>query len=416
MEAIPIPAYVFTATRSYSKSRPEPVAAKHIKVAHLTSVHSVSDARIFHKECVTLAGAGYEVVMVVPHSVEPISSGVRTRAVPVPTNRLQRMLKTVWQVFATGQSERAVVYHFHDPELIPAAFLFKLRGSRVIYDVHEDLPRQIMNKQWIPGKLRKPVARIAETFELFAARRFDGIVAATPAIARRFPGNKTITAHNFPVPEEFEPVIRIPAAQRPNWFAYVGGIDAIRGAREMVQAMDLLSPSSRARLILAGTFDPPSLLDQVQTLSGWHHVSYLGWQSRPEVARLLGTSRAGLVVLHEHPHFVESYPVKLFEYMAAGLPVIASDFPLWRNIIEAEGCGLLVNPRDPAAIARAILWILEHPQEAELMGHRGLNAVQTRYNWRHEGVKLTAFYQSLLADPSIRSAANALSECPPQID
>jgi glycosyltransferase involved in cell wall biosynthesis len=117
-------------------------------------------------------------------------------------------------------------------------------------------------------------------------------------------------------------------------------------------------------------------------------VDYLGWQSRREAVKLLGRVRVGLVVLHPTPAFLESYPVKLFEYMAAGLPVIASDFPLWREIVSKAEAGILVDPRNPAAIAGAIDHLLRHPDDAARMGANGRRAVLQRYNWSQEASKL----------------------------
>ncbi|MGQ9498496.1 MAG: glycosyltransferase, partial [Desulfotomaculales bacterium] len=165
--------------------------------------------------------------------------------------------------------------------------------------------------------------------------------------------------------------------------------------REMVTAMTLLPEALGVRLVLAGKFVPPFLEDEVRQLPGWERVDFRGWQDRAAVARLLGEARAGLVVLYPEPNYVEAQPNKLFEYMSAGLPVIASDFPLWRDIVEEAGCGLLVDPLDPAAIAQAIQWILEHPKEAEAMGRRGQKAVFDRYNWDTEAAKLLAFYRRL---------------------
>ena len=101
-------------------------------------------------------------------------------------------------------------------------------------------------------------------------------------------------------------------------------------------------------------------------------------------------------LLHPKPNYVESQPVKLYEYMTAGLPVIASDFPYWRRIVDEAGCGLLVDPKDPEAIADAIEWLWRNPEEAEEMGKRGREAVFARYNWRAEVPKLLGLYEEIL--------------------
>jgi glycosyltransferase involved in cell wall biosynthesis len=82
--------------------------------------------------------------------------------------------------------------------------------------------------------------------------------------------------------------------------------------------------------------------------------------------------------------------------MSAGLPVIASDYPRWREIVDDAGCGLLVDPTDPAAIAAAMQWILDHPEEAEAMGERGRRAILDRYSWDREADKLIELYATLI--------------------
>lgn len=162
----------------------------------------------------------------------------------------------------------------------------------------------------------------------------------------------------------------------------------------MVKGMDLLPSDLQARLVLIGDIEP-DLLSELRVTRGWTSVDYRGWIDRVELSSALASSRAGLVVLHPEPNYVAARPTKLFEYMAAGLPVIASDFPIWRQFIDSVGCGLLVNPLDPGSIASAISWVLSHPKEAQEMGERGYTAVQRVYNWERESNRLVKLYASL---------------------
>ncbi len=130
-------------------------------------------------------------------------------------------------------------------------------------------------------------------------------------------------------------------------------------------------------------------------MPGAERTDIRGWLHREQLVEVLAETRVGIVTLHPTPKYLDSYPTKLFEYMSAGLPVIASDFPQWRRFVEEAQCGVLVDPRDPEAIAEAMQWILEHPDEAAAMGARGREAVRDRYSWEQEAPKLLAFYEEL---------------------
>ena len=185
----------------------------------------------------------------------------------------------------------------------------------------------------------------------------------------------------------------------PDWskkhdeVCYIGGLGRIRGILEIVQCMELTK--SAARLQLAGEFSELDFERMVRTQPGWQRVDELGWLDRIGVKATLDRSKAGLVTLHPVVNYLDALPVKMFEYMAAGVPVIASHFPVWREIVELHECGLCVDPLDPAAVAKAIDFLIAHPEEAQRMGGNGQRAVQNIYNWRIEEAKLLAFYCSL---------------------
>jgi len=366
------------------------------KVVHLTSVHNPFDSRIFYKECRSLSKAGYEVTLVAPHERSEIVDGVHIHAVPSPRNRQHRITRTVPTILHAAQSIDANLYHFHDPELIAVGAYLRAQGKCVIYDVHEDTPRQIQGKDWILPWLKRTVSAGVAMSEAVSARYFAGIVAATPKIAERFPEYKTVIVQNFPIINEFELAATTPYDERAAEIVYLGSIARSRGAREIVEALDKLPSELGVRLVLAGRSHTEGLREELELIPGWSHVNFLGWLSRPEVVAVLKRVRVGLVTLHPTVTYVDSYPIKLFEYMAAGIPVVASDFPLWRQIVDNARCGLLVDPLDPAAIAAAIQWLMEHPDEAEAMGRRGMHAVKQKYSWDFEVKNLLELYEAVL--------------------
>lgn len=367
-----------------------------MSIVHLTSVHDPLDERILVKECGSLAAHGFDVGLIAPGTAPAIAHCVTIRTIPQREGRWRRMTSTVPAVLRAALASKARICHLHDPELVPAGLILKLAGRTVIYDVHENVPATILEKRWIAPALRRAIARIVDAIERSSQLYLDHFVPATASIAQRFPSDRSTLVQNFPLQGEFLPVDGEPYAQRPPHVAYLGGVTAIRGARELVRAIGLVA-DPRARLVLAGRFQERGLQAACETEPGWGRVDFLGWRPRTELAAVLGRARAGLVTFLRVPNHVDSQPNKLFEYMAAGIPVIASDFPLWRKIVGGEQCGLLVDQDDPAAIAGAVDWILDHPDEAEAMGRRGRAAVLARYNWESEAQKLLALYRRLLA-------------------
>jgi len=371
-----------------------------IKICIITSAHPPFDIRIFYKEAKSLVRAGYDLTLIAQYDREEIVDGIRIINLQRPRNRIERMTNTVWSAFRKALEVDADIYHFHDPDLIPLGMLLKMLGHKVIYDVHEDVPRQTLNKHYLPWIIRKPIAWAISVLEWFGAKVFNAVIPATPKIAERFPTHKTVVVQNFPIVAELITFQTIPYDQRALSFTYVGDISTIRGAVEMIHAFEFLNGISGVRLELAGEFSPSSLEDELRALPMWALVNYHGQVSRARVSQIIGGVRAGLVLFHPLPNHIDAQPNKMFEYMSAGLPIIVSDFPLWRRIVNSVGCGLLVDPLNPRAVAEAMRWILDHPAEAEVMGQRGRKAVEQIYNWGVESVKLIELYKKLSDTPT----------------
>ncbi len=366
-----------------------------MKVVHLTSVHTRTDTRIFLKQCVSLAANGYQVSLVVADGKgDEIRSGVQIVDAGGSRGRLDRMRHAPGRVLTRGLLLDADIYHLHDPELIPIGLKLKKRGKRVIFDAHEDTPKQLMSKPYLNRPARWAMSKVFASYERWACRQLDAVIAATPFIRDKFAAMDVLTVdiNNFPLLGELA-TGEVDWRQKKNQVCYVGGIGRIRGILEVVKAMERVQ--SMARLQLVGQFSESVVEAQARANAGWQKVDALGFLGRKEVAQVLAGSVGGLVTFLPLPNHIEAQPNKMFEYMSAGVPVIASNFPLWREIVEGNECGICVDPLDSLAIAQAVDYLATHPEVAEHMGRKGQRAVEEKYNWSIEEVKLLKLYASL---------------------
>lgn len=365
------------------------------RVAHLTSAHPRYDTRIFLKECSSLVKLGYIVSLVVADGGgDEIKDGVAIHDVGASSGRFDRMRHAPKRVLAKALALEADVYHLHDPELLPIGLRLKKAGKKVIFDAHEDVPKQILGKPYLNRPVKLLVSKVFAAYERWACCRLDAVVTATPFIRDKFIalGVRTVDINNFPLVGELS-CGKMDWSNKQNQVCYVGGIARIRGVQEVVQAMGRVQTG--ARLQLVGEFGEPAVEARLQSEAGWQKVDMQGFLGRKEVAQVLARSVGGLVTFLPSPNHIDAQPNKMFEYMSAGVPVIASNFPLWREIIEGNQCGLCVDPLDPTVIANAIDYLVGHPQEAERMGENGQRAVRDKYNWEVEEAKLLQLYMSL---------------------
>ncbi len=365
-----------------------------MKICHITSAHPTFDIRIFHKECVSLAEAGHEVMLVCTGIKEQtfVEKGVKIIQVSAKSSsRLERMLHAVNRVYKAAINENADAYHLHDPELLRLVSKFKKHKKMVIFDAHEDLPGQIMGKYYIPFALRKLFALGAKIVEKHYITKTNALFTAVEpnSIKMAHLSKKVITLNNYPLHSEFEQIQRQFSPKKT--ICYIGSITKIRGIQEIINALEL----SKAPLLLAGNFSPESFKDELSQLPGWNYVDFLGTIGRKEVSSILSNCSAGIVMFHPAPNHSDNLPTKMFEYMAAGLPIIASNFPLWKSIIEDNNCGLCVDPLNVEQIAEAITFMLTNPEKAIEMGKNGRKAFLEKYNWEAEKPKLINLYKEL---------------------
>lgn len=366
---------------------------KEKKICHLTSAHTRNDIRIFQKECVSLARVGYDISLVVADGLpNEIDKGVKIYGVAKETSRFKRFVKTSKNIYRKALEVNADIYHFHDAELLPYGNKLKKLGYTVIFDSHEDLPRQMLGKEYLPKFSRRIIANLLESYEDYCCKKYDSIVTATPHINERFLkiNKRSVNINNYPFLNEFKDR-KTTGGKKRYKICYVGSITEIRGLSYLIRSLE----NCEAVLQLAGSITPNSYQKDLMEYGGWKKVEYVGNVSRAEVKEILNTSIAGIVTFLPYPNHINAQPNKLFEYMSAGIPVIASNYPLWKGIIEKYDAGICVDPENSEEIAKAITYLIKHPLEAKTKGANGRRAIEDVFNWEQEEKKLIGLYHKL---------------------
>jgi glycosyltransferase involved in cell wall biosynthesis len=389
-----------------------------IKVCHLTSVHPAYDIRIFSKECQSLAKAGYDVVLIARHDRNETINGVRIIPFPRIKNRFARMLFAPLRMFFLALNQGAKLYHFHDPELICTGLLLRLfTRAKVIYDIHEDFKTSIRQKYYLPRGLAVVIAGLFGFFEVAASKCFT-LVLAEKYYKERFP--RGIHLLNYPIAAEERwkdsvtggdsslPGVSnkpLPEVSTPgnHCLLYTGIIAEERGA--LLHA-EILTYLETVDLYMVG-FCRASLAQRIKQRAG-QAQNALHLEGEAEFVRPArihhyykkGKWLAGLAIFPPTSHYMKKELTKFFEYMSAGIPIICSDFPVWRELVEGTGAGVVVNPFDQQAIANAVTLLAAYPDKAEKMGENGKRAVFEHYNWAVEEKKLIDLYQALSSPKS----------------
>lgn len=375
------------------------VKQRRARVCILTSVHIPFDGRVFHREACSLAKAGYDVTLIAKHDKEETVSGVRVVPLPKPRSRLHRMTAVLWRLYRLAVREDADVYHFHDPELMIVGLLLKFRGKKVIWDVHEHYPNAILDKFYLARPLRRVISKSFDLFERAVARFYDYVIYTTPFVGERYQrmGVRSGRVENYPILELSTAFERNPQDK----IIYLGAMSKTRGLLEVIEAFSLVAKERPSwELCLVGSSRPKSFEQEMKDLAARRgvgsNVKFIEWVPYEEKERLSSQAAMGVITFLPYSNNTSCLPNKLFDYMLVGLPVIASDFPLYREVVEPAQCGLIVDPSKPEEIARAMEHLIEHPEEARRMGENGRRAVLEKYNWEKESERLLRIYEAVL--------------------
>lgn len=348
--------------------------------------------------CNSLAKKNYEVYLIVADGKgDETINGISIFDVGANIGgRFLRMTKTVKLIFEKVKKLDVDICHLHDPELIPIGLKLNKLGKKVIFDSHELVTDQILNKDYLPKFLRSIISKIYSYYEKYSLKKFN-LIGATPHIREYLKkiNNSAIDICNYPIINNkiLNNIDPIHKSNKINYICYIGVISKIRGIKELVQALELTN--NKVVLNLAGNFSSTEFEIEIKKLSGWKNVNYLGFVEL-EYFMSIYDHKFGVVPFLKDPNHIYSQPNKMFEYMLYKLPVICSDFDLWKNLMKTYNCGRVFNSDEPGSIAKVIDYLIDNPDESIRMGKNGYQIIIDKFNWKNEEKKLYSFYDKIL--------------------
>lgn len=371
-----------------------------IKVCYFTSKNE-NDIRVFHKECVSLSNNGYDVTIVCPNAKNIVVNGVKIVGIEYDyTSDFVRFTKLPRLLFEKALEINADVYHFNDPASIPYGIKLKKLGKKVIFDSFEDHPSMWMNRgSGVKGLLFKSIGFLYKQYELAKCKQFDAVLVCYHWTKDRISKvNKNVElVLNFPIIERDKVKERPLRTSKHVNLCYAGTIADAWNIPTVIDAVDKVND---AQFNLAG-WSSEDLMNRMKSQSGWNKVNFFGKLSKDEVYdKVYNHSDIGVALYHYSPlchgKVGNMSNNKLFEYLLMGMPVICTDFDLWKGVVEDSHSGICVNPSDSNSIAKAIEYIQDHPQEAYEMGKNGQKAVLDKYNWDSQEAILLDVYKKII--------------------
>jgi len=372
------------------------------KVVLFSTVHKILDTRISYRMANTLAENGYKVKLYAVESDKPDIKNVEIIPLKKYRSRFKRFILSL-AIFFRLIRDNADIYHFHDPELIPTSIFLSLVGKKVIYDSHEHYPDVLIDRYWIPKPAKKIIASLYNLFEYIGLKLFAGMIVADEMNETKYK-NKSINLaliHNYPLEEIILSEEEFENKENNHTLLYLGKIFEIRGIDNLLKMVSIVKnevPQIKLRLVgesYLSTYKQ-ELLKKIQVLGIEEYVSIEEAVPYCNIKEVTKNSDIGLMIFRPTLNNMQITPNKMFEYMAGGLPIVASDFPAMGSIIRQENCGLLVNPENLQEISDKIKKLLKEKDLRKKLAYNGYKAAVKKYNWKAESKKLTEFYKRII--------------------
>ncbi|MFN6945106.1 MAG: glycosyltransferase [Cytophagaceae bacterium] len=367
-------------------------------------IHKVKslDPRSFYKQGRSIAKAGYETAIIGLFDKDEIIHGIKLIGVKSPKSRLSRFFITNYHIFIRALKEKADIYHFHDLDFVPWAVILKiLTRSKVIYDIHEAYPEYMLIKTYIPKILRKILSIFVYLLEHTAIKFFDAIIPNDNCVASDFKHKNNVVIFNFPTLDFFKQDKNdLPWQERKYDLFYHGSLPKYH-FEVMMNIVERLNAENIKNIWGIVTYDKSVLswasheIVRRKLLSNFDFLPYTDYLN---VSEYLNNAKIGIIPLPPYKKFFKNIPLKLFEFMGCGLPVVLSDLPPTRQFVHGQNCAIAVEPNNIDEYVKAIKLLLNNPEKVIKMGNNGKKLVFEKYNWSIEEEKLLNLYKKLLND------------------
>lgn len=366
-----------------------------VYVTHLTSAHQRFDVRIYNKECLSLSHIkNYQINLVVADNKgDEIKDNIHIYDVGTLAGRFNRMFKTTKRVLKKAIELDSDIYHFHDPELIPIGLKLKKLGKIVIFDIHENTDLQILEREWIPIVVRKPISIMFSKYEKYACKKFDYLLVPQVAMYEKFAKiNNTEVIGNFPHSDNIN--VLYDKQYSKYKLLYSGSITESRGLFNMLNLLlELVKINKKYSITIAGSMSQ-ELLEKAKNHDAWESIEYLGYLSQENLKKVYHEHSIGLIMFNNVGQYYMAYSLKLFEYMQNGLTIVMPNFGDWIHFNKVNDVGYNIDVKNSETIAKVINDITLKSLETNAIKNNEL--VKDKFSWKNEENKLYKIYEKVI--------------------